>query len=91
MYAEVSVLDINKTANWVSTVPVSAIVTRGSLKAVIVRQKDGKSSLRMVRLGDLVAGGRVAVISGLKGDEEVITGPPGKLSTMQSGVATSVK
>ena len=91
MYAEVSVLDINKKANWVSTVPISAIVTRGSLKAVIVRQKDGKSSLRMVRLGDLVAGGRVAVISGLKGDEEVITGPPGKLSTMQSGVATSVK
>ncbi len=91
MYAEVSVLDINKKANWVPTVPVSAIVTRGSLKAVIVRQKDGKSSLRMVRLGDLVEGGRIAVISGLKGDEEVITGPPGKLSTMQSGVATSVK
>ncbi len=91
MYAEVSIVDVHKKANWVSTVPVSAVVTRGSLKAVIVRQKDGMTSLRMVRLGDLVAGGRVAVISGLKGDEQVITGPPEKLSNLQSGVATTVK
>lgn len=89
MYAEISVSDIHKKARWVPTVPASAVVTRGSLKAVIVRQKDGKSSLRMVRLGDPVEGGRVAVLSGLKGDEQVITGPPEKLSTMQSGVSTS--
>ncbi len=89
MYAEVTVTDIHKKASWVPTVPLSAIVSRGSLKAVIVRQKDGLTSLRMVRLGDLVEGGRVAVLSGLKGDEEVITGPPEKLSTMQSGVVTT--
>ena len=89
MYAEITVSDIHKKASWVPTVPVSAIVTRGSLKAVIVRQKNGMTSLRMVRLGDLVEGARVAVLSGLKGDEQVITGPPEKLSTMQSGVATS--
>ncbi len=89
MYAEITISDIHKKAVRVPTVPVSAIVTRGSLKAVIVRQKDGLTSLRMVRLGDLVEGGRVAVISGLKGDEQVITGPPEKLSTMQSGVRTS--
>jgi RND family efflux transporter MFP subunit len=89
MYAEITVSDIHKKASWVPTVPVSAIVTRGSLKAVIVRQKNGMTSLRMVRLGDLVEGGRVAILSGLKGDEQVITGPPEKLSTMQSGVATS--
>jgi RND family efflux transporter MFP subunit len=89
MYAEIIVSDIHKKALWVPTVPASSIVTRGSLKAVIVRQKDGKSSLRMVRLGDPVEGGRVAVLSGLKGDEQVITGPPEKLSTMQSGVSTS--
>ena len=89
MYAEISISDIHKKAQWVPTVPVSAIVTRGSLKAVIVRQKDGKSSLRMVRLGDPVEGGRIAVLSGLKGDEQVITGPPATLSTMQSGVATT--
>lgn len=89
MYAEITVSDIHKKASWVPTVPVSAIVTRGSLKAVLVRQKNGMTSLRMVRLGDLVEGGRVAVLSGLKGDEQVITGPPEKLSTMQSGVATS--
>ena len=90
MYAEVVISDINQKAVWVPTVPMSAIVTRGSLKAVIVRLKDGKTSLRMVRLGDPVEGGRVAVLSGLKGDEQVITGPPEKLSNMQSGVVTSV-
>ncbi len=89
MYAELSISDIHKKANWVPTVPVSAVVTRGSLKAVIVRQKNGMTSLRMVRLGDPVEGGRVAVLTGLKGDEQVITGPPEKLSTLQSGVMTS--
>ncbi len=91
MYAEILVNDIHKKAVWVPTVPVSSVVTRGSLKAVIVRQKDGKSSLRMVRLGDRLEGGRVAVLSGLNGDEQVITGPPEKLSTMQSGVALGAK
>lgn len=89
MYAEVSLPDLQQEARWLPTVPESAIISRGSLKAVMVLEK-GKSSLRMVRLGDPVAGGRVAVLSGLHGDEEVITGPAGQLSSMQSGNAPAI-
>jgi RND family efflux transporter MFP subunit len=84
MYAEVSLPDLQQQARWLSTVPASAIISRRSLKAVMVLE-NGKPSLRMVRVGEPVSGGRVAILSGLRGDEKVITGPPEKLSSMQSG------
>jgi RND family efflux transporter MFP subunit len=87
MYAEIYISDMTQMAPWVPTVPESAIISRGSLKEVLVSKKGGGYSLRMVRLGDRVAGGRIAVLSGLKGDETVITGPPEVLSSMPLGMA----
>jgi len=86
MYAEVSLPDVQRQAQWLPTVPAAAIVSRGSLKAVMVLE-NGRSSLRMVRVGEPVSNGRVAILSGLRGDEKVITGPPEKLSSMSSGRA----
>lgn len=89
MYAELALPDMQQEGRWLPTVPESAIISRGSLKAVMVLE-NGKSSLRMVRVGDPVSGGRVGILSGLQGDEEVITGPAGKLSSMPSGGAPAV-
>lgn len=62
-------------------VPVSAIVYPGSLPSVFAIGRDGKSELRVVRLGER-QGDRVVVLSGLKTGEKVITSPP---QNMRSG------
>jgi len=78
MYVEITVPDNSVPTRSQAAVPAEALVWRGSLPSVFVIE-DGKPSLRLVRVGYPMADGRVAVMSGLKGDEQVIVNPPASL------------
>ncbi len=56
------------------TVPPQAVLRRGEISAVYVL-KDGKPSLRQVRLGEPVADGELEVLSGLAAGEAVSLDP----------------
>ncbi len=89
MYAEIMLPDPASHATALPVVPREAIVWRGSLPAVMVL-KDGVPTLRVVRVGSTLPDGRVTILSGLEGGEQVIlqtaaegTGPPQR--SMQAG------
>jgi multidrug efflux pump subunit AcrA (membrane-fusion protein) len=65
----------------VPVIPVSAVVYPGSLPTVFTVGRDGKTELRVVRLGDK-QGDRVIVLSGLQPGEKVVTSPS---QSMRSG------
>lgn len=71
MYAEVMLPDPSSHASVLPTVPREAIVWRGSLPAVMV-MKDGKPTLRVIRVGATLPNGRVTILSGLSGGEDVV-------------------
>lgn len=71
MYAEIMLLDPGAQAGKQLSIPPNAIVWRGSLPSIDIL-KDGKPSLRVVRLGATLPDGNVAILSGLNGDEQVI-------------------
>lgn len=56
------------------TVPPSAILRRGEISAVYVL-KDGKPSLRQVRLGEAVGDGEIEVLSGLAAGDTISLDP----------------
>lgn len=56
-------------------VPANAIAYRGSLPVAFVLGADGQVEMRVLRLGDQ-QGDRIAVLSGLKTGEQVVTNPP---------------
>lgn len=86
MYAEVMVIDTNMTAASVPVVPEAALVRRGSLPAVFVVKDDGSTELRLVRLGERVEEGSIAVLSGLSSGERVVVNPrPGMTSSGARG------
>lgn len=78
MYAEVQ-LPESKGKNSVS-IPRSALLGGGSLPSVLV-VRDGKSTLRMLRLGTSLADGQVEVVSGLEAQEQIINNPPAGASS----------
>ncbi len=75
MYAEVKIPN-NSAGRKLPSVPETAIVQRGSLSAIFIKGADGKPSLRLVRAGAPIGGGRVSILSGLEGNEPVLTAPP---------------
>lgn len=80
MYAEVRVPDVSSAYRTAPVVPSEALVWRGSFPSVFVL--DGNSiSLRLVRLGVNLDDGRMSVLAGLKGGEQVILNPPAGLSS----------
>jgi len=82
MYAEVMVADPQAGDQPVPTVPISALVRRGSLPSVFVMRRDGKIEMRLVRVGEPVGGGRIGILSGVHLGEHVITNPrPGMASS----------
>ena len=81
MYAEVMVPDNSAQTGAVPVIPDSAVLWRGSLPAVYVAAADGKTELRLIRLGEYVSGDRVAVLSGLKVGERVYASPPAGTSS----------
>ena len=84
MYAELQLPDVQAQAVKLASVPAGAVFQRGSLPAVIA-VKDGKTSLRLVRVGSALPGGRVAILSGLDGSEQVVVASPPVLATMPIG------
>jgi len=80
MYAEVRVPVVEATYRSAPVVPVEALVWRGSFPSVFV--VDGEDiSLRLVRLGVKLGDGRMSVLAGLKGGEQVILNPPAGLAS----------
>jgi len=80
MYAEVRVPDTSSANRTAPVVPVEALVWRGSFPSVFVVDGD-TVSLRLVRLGVNLDDGRMSVLAGLKGGENVILNPPAGLSS----------
>ncbi|MEE9428939.1 MAG: efflux RND transporter periplasmic adaptor subunit [Paracoccaceae bacterium] len=78
MYAEVTIPDLSVPMRTEQAIPAEALIWRGSLPSVFVL-KDGQPSLRIVRVGYPLADGRISVVSGLSGGEEVILNPPANL------------
>jgi RND family efflux transporter MFP subunit len=70
MYASVTVESATAEA---IAVPPGVIVRRGQLDGVYVRTAGDRALLRWVRTGKTFADGRVEILSGLAGGEEVIT------------------
>jgi len=84
MYVEVTIPDRSVPVRSQPAVPSNAIVWRGSLPSVFVLQ-DGKPSLRLVRVGYPLPDGRLSIISGLEGGEQVILDPPENLVSGSNG------
>ncbi len=80
MYAEIRVPDLSTANRAAPVVPTEALVWRGSFPSVFVLEGDNVS-LRLVRLGVHLDDGRMSVLSGLKGGEQVILNPPAGLSS----------
>jgi len=80
MYAEVRVPDTSSAYRTAPVVPAEALVWRGSFPSVFVLE-DSTISLRLVRLGVNLDDGRMSVLAGLKGGEQVILNPPVGLSS----------
>ena len=78
MYAEVTVPDSSVPMRTEQALPAEALIWRGSLPSVFVLE-NGRPSLRIVRVGYPLPDGRVSVVSGLSGGEEVILNPPANL------------
>ncbi len=84
MYAELQLPDPQAQAVKLASVPAGAVFQRGSLPAVIA-VKDGRTSLRLVRVGSPLPGGRLSILSGLDGTEKVVVANPTLLATMEIG------
>lgn len=55
-------------------VPDDAILQQGGLSLVVIRTADGVAASRVVTVGRELADGKVEILSGLTGDETVLTG-----------------
>ncbi|HFC04715.1 MAG TPA: efflux RND transporter periplasmic adaptor subunit, partial [Rhizobiales bacterium] len=75
MYAEVTIPDITSKSAPTMIIPRSALSMRGSLPSIRVLV-NGKPSTRLVRIGKSDGNGNVTILSGLKGDEQVIIDGP---------------
>lgn len=83
MYAEVMIPDQVAHGSAMPAIPREALIWRGSLPAVMIL-KDGKPTLRVVRVGTPLPDGRLTVLSGLDGGEQVILqDQPGASATRQ--------
>jgi len=78
MYVEVTIPDHSVPTRTQPAVPVAAVVWRGSLPSVFILE-DGRPSLRLIRVGYPLPDGRLTVVSGLSGGEQVILNPPANL------------
>lgn len=78
MYVEVTVPDSSVPTRTQASIPNDAVIWRGSLPSVFIL-KEGKPSLRLVRVGYPTDNGNIAVVSGLKGGEQIILNPPASL------------
>ncbi len=86
MYAEVHIPDPDAKGGMAIVIPRSSIIMRGSLPGVYVL-KEGKPSLRVVRLGREKAEGNVSIISGIGEGDKIVLQPLGVQGGASSGVS----
>jgi RND family efflux transporter MFP subunit len=85
MYAEVMVPDVNVPDRVLPVIPMSSVVWRGSLPAVFVLTKEGRTELRLIRLGEKVDTSTILVLSGLSVGENIHVNPPAGMASGWSG------
>jgi len=61
-------------------VPTSAVHRRGGLELVVVRAADGTARTRAVTTGQVLADGRVEILSGLESGSDVVVNAPGPVA-----------
>lgn len=76
MYAEIHLPDTSVDAKSVLVIPRTALLSGRSLPSVLRVGDEGKTELRLVRLGADQGGGKVAVVSGLSAGDRVVDHPP---------------
>ncbi len=82
-YAEVLVTDHGTEVAAQLSIPASAVIHKGGMPLVFSVDDQGLAHLRVVRLGDDLGQGRVAVLSGLHEGDRVIDRPPAGLKAGQ--------
>ncbi|NNJ92328.1 MAG: hypothetical protein HKP55_11695 [Gammaproteobacteria bacterium] len=75
MYAEVMIPDPSKKGASSPVVPETAILWRGSLPAVYKIDDTGAIKLRLIRIGERTADGKVVVISGIRAGDKILAEP----------------
>ncbi len=70
-------------------VPTSAIVARSELRAVYVKDKQGKLHLRQIRIGDKINDTMTEVLAGLSSDEKIVTNPLSAIRMLTNLAASS--
>jgi hypothetical protein len=71
MDAEVEIKDIYAKVVDLPVVPIEALVWRGSLPGLYVMNEQNKREMRLVRTGDPVGPGSIAILSGLRVGERI--------------------
>ncbi len=61
-------------------IPAEAVFRRGGLELVVVRDADGTARTRAVTTGQTLPGGRIEILSGLEGGEQIVVGLPGPVA-----------
>ncbi len=72
-------------------VPAAAVLVRGGLELVVLRDAEGKAATRAVTTGERLGDGRIEVLSGLDGGETVVVGlaaPPPAGAPVSGGSAS---
>lgn len=82
-YAELELFDIISSKRTL-IIPESALIWRSSIPSVFVLNKDGKTELRFVRIGDKVDTDNISILSGLTIGEKVVVSPS---ALMTSGMS----
>lgn len=75
MYAKVLIPDFTAPARNYPVIPISAVRYNGSLPGVYVVTEDGKTELRLIRMGENLDGGYASVLSGLNEGERILRNP----------------
>lgn len=83
-YAEIEVADRTASATPQLSIPASAVIRKSGMPLVFSVDPQGIVRLRVVRLGDDLGNGRVAVLSGVREGDRIIDAPPPGLKAGQS-------
>ena len=77
MYARVSIptQKAGEGTN-MAVIPESAVVQRGSLPSVFIINNEGVAEMKIIRTSNRVDNGKIAISSGLTGNERVVDNPP---------------
>ena len=74
MYVEIMIPEYSNKAIKALTIPSSAVIVRGSLPIVYVKNED-KLEMRFVRVGDIADNGWVSILSGIYPGERILKNP----------------